>query len=214
MTIPIFSGVDFASVIEAYAKGAVVRMPALVYFDFRDQPQAVWGGEYDLVAGTPANMVTWKGLGRAGIIAGIKGLGQSSGLDASDITFTLSGVDTAVMTVFKDEDRADYVGRMACVYHVFCDQNWQPYSAPFAVGAGIMGTAIVSRTQTQDGWQRSITLPASNIFAGRGIAPASFYTDRDQQLRSPGDTGLKQIVQLLDYQIPVPWVGGDVPRWK
>ena len=205
MALPIFSGVDFSAVIEAYGKGGTVRLPALVYFDFRDQPMGVWGGEYDLVAGTSGNMITWLGLNRAGIVSGIKGIGQSANVAASQMEFTLSGVDATVMTVFKDEDRADYVGRMVGVYGLFCDADWQPIAAPFAVGAGIMGTATADRREGKNGWVRTITLPATNIFAGRGIAPASFLTDRDQQQRYPGDTGLKQIAQLLDFQVPVPW---------
>ncbi len=202
MSIPIFPGTDFDPVIETYAKGNALNLPALCYFDFRDAPQALWGGGFNLVSGG----VTWTGLGKAGVICGIDGLEDSSNLEASDMTFTLSGVDASIMTVFKDEDRADYVGRMVCVYGQFCDVNWQPLCPPFAYRAGIMGTATVDKTPDGNGgFTRTITLPASNLFAGRNNAPASFFTDRDQKVRYPGDRFFEFVASIQEVSIDQPW---------
>lgn len=201
--LPIFGGVDFDAVIESYAKGNRVNFPALAYFDFRDTPLSVWGGEYDLVAGG----VTWTGLGRPGRLISIDGLEAASTLEAGQFTITLSGTDAAMMSVVADEDRGDYVGRLLGVYGLFCDADWQPLTSPFALTAGIMGTMSVSRSADAEKTTRIITLPVDNIFFGRSGSPASFYTDRDQQQRYPsgGDTGLTFIPALQDTDIPVPW---------
>lgn len=200
MGLPIFPPTDFDAVIEAYAKGNSVNLPALAYFDFRDDPQAYWPGEYTRDFGG----VEFTGT-RA--LVSIEGLADSSDLSSSDMTITASGVDPDVMTVFKDEDRADYVNRLVGVYAQFCDTDYQPLCPPYALRAGIMGTMTVDMVQdAQSGsWSRTIKLPASNIFSGRSSARASFYTDRDQQLRHPDDKFFQFVSTLQDVTIPVPW---------
>jgi hypothetical protein len=193
-------------VIEEYAKGNQVNLPALAFMDFRDSPLHVWAGEYDI---TDPNGQVWTGLGSPGRLISIDGLEQAATLEAAQLTVTLSGADASVMAILADEDRGDYIGRLLIIYGMFCDRNWQPLVAPMALAAGIMGTVTVSRgwDDKQKAWVRKIILPADNIFYGRGGAPASFYTDRDQQTRFPGDTGLQYIPGLQDTSIPVPWKG-------
>lgn len=202
--LPIFPGTDFDSVIELYGKGNALNLPALVYFDFRDAPIGVWGGGYDLTAGG----MVWQGLGKSGLLIGIDGLEDNTNLQASDMTFSISGVDDAMMAIFKDEDRAGYVGSMVGVYAQFCDVSWQPVTGcpPLAIRAGFMGAATASRTQNEDGsWTRTLSLPASNMFYGRGNAPASFFTDRDQQIRHPGDRFFQFVPSIQEASINVPW---------
>lgn len=203
MSLPIFPDADFDAVIEEYAKGNSVNIPALAYFDFRDGAQAYWGGEYALSSGG----VTWEGIGKSGVLVGIEGLADSSDLASSDMTFTVSGVDADVMAVFKNEDRAAYVNRLVGVYAQFCDANYQPLCSPFALRAGLMGTMTVDMVQDPPtgAWTRTIRLPCSNIFSGRSTAKASFYTDRDQQMRHPGDKFFQFVSTLQDVTIPVPW---------
>lgn len=207
MSIPDFGPFDPRAVIELYGSATKVNFPALAWFDFRDRPMAVWGGEFDFEAGG----TIWKGLGAAASLIKIDGLEETAALEASTMTITLSGVEAALMAVAAGEDRADYVGRMLVIYGLFCgtspDDLWKPVGSPLALRAGIMGPMSISRTEQAGGWLRTITLPADNIFSGRGVPPLSFYTDADQQLRHPGqgDTGLSQVSGLQDLPIPVPW---------
>lgn len=194
---------DFGDVINAYVEGRKVNMRPLALFDFRDAPAAFWGGEYPLTSGGR----TWIGLGA---IAAIDGLDQAATLDSSMMTFTLSGVEKAtsgqsLIDMVKSVDRAQYVNRLATVFLQFFDEDWQPLNDPYAIKAGIMTNMPVSRSRTKDGFLRTISLTANNIFYGRGVAPASRYTDRDQQKRHPGDLGLQFIPTLQNKQIPVPW---------
>lgn len=194
---------DFGATINAYLAGRKVNMRPLALFDFRDGEMAVWGGEYDLVSGGK----TWKGLGS---VASVDGLDQAATLESSAMTFTLSGVEkpgtgTSFISIAKSSDRANYVRRLVSVYLQFFDEDWQALDAPFAIKAGIMSDMQMSRSRTKDGYLRTITLQANNIFYGRGVAPAAYYTDRDQQTRHPGDLGMQFIPSLQSKQIPVPW---------
>lgn len=206
MSLPIFPATDFDTVIEAYLKGSTVYMPTLAYFDFLDDPVAVCALGYDLVSGS----VTWKGLGRSGFLIQIEGLADSARTEASDMTFTVSGTDAGLIVAFKDEHRAVYVNRMVCVYAQFCDANWQPLCPPYAVRAGFMGQLPATRTYDEEAksWMRTIQLSASNIFFGRGNAPASFFTDRDQKLRHPGDRFCEFVASIQETSLNVPWRRG------
>ena len=190
------------AVIEQYAKGNALNFPALINFRFTDQPMWIWAGGYDIT--DPAGQV-WQGCGKAGRVISVEGLETSNTLEGAQIKITLSGADAALMGVMSSVDRGDYVGQLAIVYGMFCDANWQPVSVPIALGAGIMGTATVTRDYKKGGWERQIILPCDNIMYGRGGASYSFYTDRDQELRYPGDTGLQFVATLQDTSIPIPW---------
>lgn len=194
---------DFGSPINAYLSGRKVNMRPLALFDFRDGAMALWGGEYDLISGGK----TWKGLGN---IASIDGLDQAATLESSAMTFTLSGVEkpdtgTTFASIAKNSDRANYARRLVTVYIQFFDEDWQKLDDPFAIKAAIMSNMLMSRSRTSNGFLRTVNLQANNIFYGRGVAPAAFYTDRDQQKRYPGDLGMQFIPPLQDKQIPVPW---------
>ena len=195
----------FSATIEAYLSGRKVNMRPLALFDFRDGEEAWWGGEYDLVSGGK----TWKGLSRW---VNVEGLDQANTLDSSAMTFSLSGVEATVLAIATSSDRANYVNRLVTVYMQFFDEDWQTLDAPWALKAGLMDDMQISRSQAEkdDGsvtWTRSLRLTAQNIFFGRGVAPYSLWTDRDQQKRYPGqgDKGLQFLPVLQDTDIPVPW---------
>lgn len=207
--LPIFPATNFTPVIAAYATGNPVILPALVYFDFLSEPAALWGGHYDFRTGG----VVWKGLGRSGLLIGIEGVSVTSSAQSSDMTFTLSGADSGLLSVFAGVDRSEYVGRLCAVYGQFCTPDWQPVTdgggnpvPPFAYSAGIMNTAPVSRVPNdKGGFTATISLPASNIFAGRSIARNSYYTDPDQQRRYPGDLFCSFVQSIQETSIQQPW---------
>lgn len=205
MSIPTYPGTNVDAVIELYGKGNALILPALVYLDFLSEPAAVWGGHYDFTVGG----VTWQGLGRSGLITAIDGLEATSSMQASDMMLSLSGADSQLLTIFSDVDRSEYVNRLGAIYGQFCTPDWQPVAdcPPFAYSVGIMGTANVSRTPSQDGKgsTRSISLPLSNLFYGRSAAKSSYFTDRDQQARHPGDLFFSFVQEIQETSIPEPW---------
>lgn len=196
---------DFSPVVDAYLSGRTVNLRPLALFDLRDGELALWDGEYDLVSGGK----TWKGLGA---VASIEGLDQAATLESSAMTFTLSGLEKPgadFAAVARSADRANYVRRLVTVYVQFFGSDgedwWQPLAEPFALKAGLMSNMVMSRSRTESGFLRTISLTANNIFYGRGVAPAAYYTDRDQQKRYPGDLGMQFIPTLQNKPIPVPW---------
>lgn len=207
---------SFSETVKAYLEGRKVNFRLLVAFDFRDGVERVWGGEYALTSGGE----TWKGLGR---ITNIEGLDQEAGLESSVMTFTLSGVelpgaDLSYLAIATSEDRSNYVDRLVTVYIQFFEieddppnnrYEWHPLDDPYAIKAGIMTGVTVSRSRVQtkqgQGVLRTVSLQANNIFYGRSVARGAFYTDRDQQIRAPGDKGMQFIVALQDREIEVPW---------
>lgn len=193
----------FPETIQAYLSGRKVNMVPLALFDFRDGEVAVWTGPYPLTVGGRE----WTGLGA---IVSVDGLNQAATLESSEMTFILSGVDLSILAVATSADRANYVSRLVTVFIQFFDEDWQPLDSPYALKAGLMDDMRITRSQSvgEDGSVvvvRTITLTAQNLFYGRGIAPYSLYTDRDQQLRFPGDKGMQFIPELQDKDIPAPW---------
>lgn len=203
MTVPIIDQYGLDAVVETYAKGEQVNCPMLAWLDFAVDPRPVWAGEYDLTVGG----VTWLGLGKAGFLIGVDNLEAASTLEASQFNVTLSGVDADIIAAAASSARDDYVNRLLIVYGLFCDKDWQPLANPMALAGGFMGTMTTTRNFSGGNWMRTIGLPVNNMFYGRGVAPASFWTDADQQQRYPGvgDTGMTFINQLQDFSFPLPW---------
>lgn len=196
---------DFSATIEAKLAGRVVNFAPLVLFDFRDGEFGAWCGQYPLLIGGH----TYQAFGQFGSVTG---LDKAATLDSSAMTFTLSGVDSEMLGIAVSADRANYVNRLATVYMQWFDEDWQPLDEPYALKAGLMDDMQISRAQTGSAtggvvWTRSIVVTAQNIFFGRGVAPFSLWTDRDQQKRYPGqgDKGLQYIPALQNEDIPQPW---------
>jgi hypothetical protein len=198
---------EFSDTVAAYLQGKRVNVRPLAELDFRDGVERVWGGEYVLTSGG----VDWKGLGR---IASVDGLDQAASLESSVMTFTLSGVevpgaDLSYLALATSEDRSNYVDRISTVHLQFFeitgDTEWEPLDAPYALKAAIMTSVSVSRVRKDNGHLRTVSLQANNLFFGRSIPRGATYTDRDQQLRAPGDKGMQFIPSLQNNEIPVPW---------
>lgn len=193
---------NFDPVIEAYAEGAFVAMTPLLEFQFPDGWQRLWLGMGKLRAGGH----DWLGIGRA---ISMDGLEQAASLEAADMTFTLSGADETMRPLFPlaaSGDREAYVGSLVIVYMQFMTPDFVTVGEPEALRAGICGTMELSNTWSEDeGRRRTIMLPATNIFFGRGVAPNSFWSDRDQQLRHPGDLGLSELTGSQTFTFPQPW---------
>ncbi len=176
-----------------------LRVAHLVQFDFLTTPKYLWNGFHDLTTGGH----TYQGLRKLGAIDGLE---DQADMTATQLKFTLSGVDAVVLALAIGEDRDEYVGRMVTVWLQFFDSDWQKKGDPIARAAGIIDGIEISRARDQDGASiRTLTLTAENIFYGRGIPPAGNYTDRDQQFRFPGDRGLSFVNEVQNTVIQVPW---------
>lgn len=177
-----------------------LRVAHLVELNFTTGVRRLWNGNRDLPT---LDGRKWQGLKKLGAIAGME---EQGGIISAQMQFTISGVDSAVLSLAISEDRSTYVNQIVTVWLQFFDSNWQPVGNPIARNAGIMEGLKVAQGRDKDGVStRTITLTAENIFYGRGSPPASYYTDRDQQQRSPGDRGLGFVVETQNTVIPIPW---------
>lgn len=179
--------------------GRMVRVGHLVELRL-GSPAYYWDGFRNITAGGKR----WIAVGRLGAIEGLEE--EDDNLQSTELRVTLSGVDSTVLQTAISEDRALYVGKLMIVWLLFFDKEWQPLDTPKARKAGIIDGIEVTRQSAEDGTTvRRLALVAQNIFYGRSTPPASFYSNRDQQFRFPGDRGLDQVSDVQERVVPVPW---------
>ena len=159
---------------------STVRIATLVEFQFATTSR-FWNGNRPLTAGG----YEWAGLGGLG---SIDGLMESRSAESSQVRFTLSGTDAEINAVAVSASE-DQTGNLALVYFQFFGDDWQTIGSPKLIWAGLTQPMTASRVSGEEGQgaQRSITLPAENLFYGRARPRAGLYTDRDQQARFSGD---------------------------
>lgn len=166
------------------AAGHRVRAAVLCEFNFASSTQRFWDGlrwkEFD--------GEQWLG---AGDLVSISGLQQARGLEAAGATFTLSGVDTTLLSYAADS-AAEVTNRRCAVYLHFMTEAFAPLDSKVAIWVGRMDTM----TFTADVDSQRITLSAESLFSRRKRAPHGYQTDADQQVRYPGDTGFEFMAAL------------------
>lgn len=185
----------FPETIARALAGAKVECATLIHFDFTSEPIRLWGGNGLL---TTNDAVEWQGLGTMGSLGGIE---QAVNGEAPEASFTLSGIDATIMRLARDEFEAEVRGRMvrALIQFFGTDDpddpdNQRCLDAPYPVWAGIC--LKPSFVLGQDG-ERSVTIAAESLFSLRNRPRYAMYTDRDQQLRFPGDKGFEFVGTLI-----------------
>jgi hypothetical protein len=188
-----------SATIAALLAGRTVRCAHLVEFCFDGQARRLWNGNYKITTGGH----DWFGERKLGAIDGIEG--GSGDLAAAQLKITMSGVDDRLLAMAVSANRAGYVGEIAKAFYQFFDEDWQVLDDPVACAAGIIDGVETSRSQAENGTTRTVSVTATNIFYGRGLPPASFFTNADQQQRFPGDRGLSYLSEIININIPFPW---------
>lgn len=191
---------DFSQTIHDILDGRVVRVGHLVEFWF-GSPQRLWNGFRNIKT---SDDKVWYGIGGLGSISGLED--EHDNLQSTEMRLVVSGVDSALLQTAISEDRSLYVGKLVIVYLLFFNKDWQPLDLPVARKAGIIDGIDVSHVGNEDGTRtRTIGVTAQNIFFGRSVPPAAYYSNRDQQFRKPGDRGLEFISDSMDTVIQIPW---------
>lgn len=191
----------FSSEQVALLSDRTVRFALLAKMDFKSGTKYVWDGEYPL---TVDGNVYQPLHG----IATIEGLGQNSGTDSAQITITVAGIPNQTpdfLNIVLNET-AEASQQLITIYMQFFDQEWQLVGSPLAIWFGFMQPPRISRASVSDdsGQQQSVTLTAENVFYNRSRPPRGRYTDRDQQLRYPGDTFFQFVPTLLNFSTTYP----------
>lgn len=180
---------DFSATIKAQLAGERVRVDALVEFSFVSQTIRLWNGSGTLPT---ADGKSWEGIAGIGRIDGLE---QSVDGTAPEQTFTLSGVDARFAALAKGS-ADEYYRRPVAVYLQFFDDDWQTLDNPFAISLRHMERLKATRTQSDEGFVYTVSITAETPFTTRRRPPFSYYTDRDQQLRFPGDRGCEEVAGI------------------
>jgi hypothetical protein len=161
--------------------------PALfVLATFTSGPVYMWSGMGPIVWGGN----TWQGLGTLGSVSTVE---ESATIEAKGITLTLSGLDTTQLTGITDEFQ---VGLPAIVY-LGLFSNGVLIDTPIIAWAGRMDQP----TLDVDGSTASITIACENRLVEMNTAVDRRYTNEDQQLDYPGDTGMSFVNSIQDVTI-------------
>jgi hypothetical protein len=169
----------FPSARAADLQGNTVRADLLVMFDFVSGAMRLWQGFGTLRTNDDNE---WQGIGQLGRIGDLE---STIAGDAPQATFTLSGVDTAILSEAMNTSDEVY-GRDVNVYIQFFDENFAPLDDPYVCWAGTMDVMHVK----QNADTCTIELTAESIFFRRASPPLGTLSDRDQQRFYPGDRGL------------------------
>jgi len=188
----------FPETIQAALGGRVVKMSCLVLLDFVTEPARLWTGSGTITSGGEQ----WRGLGN---LASITGLETALNGQAPQTSFTLSGVNSAIVSIARDEFETEAKDRLAKVLLQFHneadDLPLELYDEPYAIWAGRMQNASF---QLDGPTKRTITINAESLFAMRSRPAFSQYTDSDQQARFPGDLGFGFVSSLLNKVVTWP----------
>lgn len=188
----------FPETIEAALGGRTVRASFLVLFDFVTQPMRIWTGAGKIVTGGEE----WYGIGALGSISGLE---QAVNGEAPQTTFVLSGINSEIMSLARNEWESEAKDRLAQVLIQFHneddDQPLELFDAPYAIWGGRMQTP---RFELQGPKTRKITVAAESLFALRSRPAFSQYTDSDQRARYPGDLGFEFVPGLINKIVTWP----------
>jgi hypothetical protein len=193
----------FPDTIAADLAGQRVDAHLLVWFDFVSEPVRLWIGGNGLL--TTNDGAVWSGLGQIGALSGVE---QAVNGDAPEMTFTLSGVDSQIVRLAREEFEAEAKGRMVYVLIQFFGvddpadpDNQRPLDLPFPITCARVLTPEFTYGENGD---RAVTVKCESLFSLRSRPRFAMYTDSDQQRRFAGDLGFSFVAGLLNKVVTWP----------
>lgn len=175
----------FPATVAAQIAGRTVRPAVLAMFDFASNPMRLHLGSGKLRAGGQV----YDGIGQFGSISGLE---QSIGGTAPVATFTLSGVDAAIVAAARNGSD-EVKGRQVTVLVQFYDEGYAPLDAPLIVYVGEMDLMkIALRGPTK----ATVSVTAETVFTRHGLPMWGTLSNADQNRLYPGDRGLEMVAQI------------------
>jgi len=161
-----------------------VRLDLLVEFRFASETMRVWNGNTALEAGGNTYLPMY-GYGS------IDGLGMTTGTASEAVTFNMSGLPSQALDFLAMalDANNEVDQRIVVISMQLFDEEWQTLGNPAPIWWGFMQPPRIARTEMggAEGAIQSISMTAENAFFNRSRPAYGKYTDRDQQVRSPGD---------------------------
>lgn len=162
--------------------------PALFFYgEFKTGPVRVWTGIGTVNWGGH----DWTGLGS---LAGIGPIEEGTNVEARGITITLSGFDSTLLTDVLYEFQ---LGATAIVYFGCFSPSMVLVDTPYSMWSGRMDQPTIST----DGSTATISINCESRLVDLNVAVDRRYTDADQQLDYPGDTGLSRVMAIQNVTI-------------
>lgn len=192
-------------VVAAQQVGQHVIAALFVTFSFKSGPMRVWEGDGLINRGG----FDWLGMGQrvdgsGNPLQSIDGLEAAVNGDAPQLTLTLSGVDSTVVTAASSDDPDEIESRDLTIDIGFFDATLPglvPLDSLLNLGVWLMQKPSFAAQNTR---LRTITLPCETLFAGRSRGVFGLLTDRDHQRRFPGDLGCQWPPRLVDRDVAWP----------
>lgn len=177
---------DLTAATQTAAEGMLVRPVVLVHLAL--DSGAVYVNSSDRNITYNANI--YIGIGALGSVSVVQ---ESSGLQASGVKLTMSGIPASHVTMVLDED---YQGRAVTIYQGFLDDTYALIADPILQWTGLIDQMgiIIGETAT-------VNLTAENKLVRWETPNIHRYTDADQQQRFSGDLGLQFVAQTVEREI-------------
>lgn len=188
---------NFSEAAKVQMAGGIVRAALLLEMQFVSGTERLWEGFGPLPT---LDGKTWKGTAALGSIDGIS---QSINGTAPEVMFRLSGVDASFALLAKAEAE-EYLTQPAILFIQFFNEDWQCLDNPYALMMTRMTGLEVSFDGSGDNRVYEVAVTAETPFAVRRRPPFGYLTDRDQQLRHPGDRGLERVAGIDNKNITFP----------
>jgi len=185
----------FVQTAAAYLAGREVRAAWLAEFAFASEAMRLWQGFGDIVAGGE----TWSGLGEFGSISGLESPVNGN---APNVTFTLSGVSSDIVSKATSAT-TEVRGRPVTLFVQFFDGAWQVLDQPYAIFSGVMDQMTI---RADGPATRTIDLTAESLWTRRLVVPWGYMSATSQRARYPGDTGFDLMQQMTNISTGWPWL--------
>jgi hypothetical protein len=170
------------------ALSATVINPAIFFYGlFNDGPVRVWSGIGSITWGG----FTWLGIGTFGSISTIE---EGTNILARGITVTFSGFDNSFLSEVLGQFK---IGNPCTVYLGLFDSTRTLIGTPIIMWAGRLDQPVVFT----DAQTASININCENRLNDMNVAVDRRYTDADQQLDFPGDTGMSRVLAIQNVTI-------------
>jgi hypothetical protein len=146
----------------------------------------------------------WAGLGNlalngetfvgAGALIAISEYEETAALDAKGLTFTLSGIESSILSLALAEP---YQGRICNLYLAAMDDAGVLVSPSYLLFSGLMDTMSIE--EAGETCTVSVTAESRMVILTR--AKERRYTNEDQKAQYPDDRGLEYVAGMADKQI-------------
>lgn len=193
----------FPDTIAAALAGKRVDACLLVWFDFVSEPVRVLIGGNGQLRTNDGEV--WNGLGQIGALSGVE---QAVNGQAPEMTFTLSGIDSQILRLAREEFDIEAKGRIVYVLIQFFGvddpedpDNQRPLDLPFPIAAA---RVLTPEFVYGENGVRSATMRCESLFSLRSRPRYAMYTDSDQQKRFPGDFGFSFVGTLINKVVAWP----------